>query len=96
VSPDGSTAAVIVASQSQNRAWLELISLSSGASMRVFVPVTMRSTSQALAWSPDNRWLFVVTASGQLAAVDPHTGRAQTLHLGLSGLTQIAIRSASR
>jgi hypothetical protein len=33
----------------------------------------------------------VVTASGTLTAVDAHTGLAQGVDLGLSGLSQIAI-----
>lgn len=93
-SPDGSTAAVIVASRAQNRAWLDLVSLRSGAGVRVSVPVTTGSASQSLAWSPDSRWLFVVAAGGTLAVVDARTGRAHDLGLGLSGLSQIAVRPA--
>jgi len=92
VSPDGSMAAVVVPGQSQNQAWLELVSMRTGAGVRVPVPVTASSTSQSLAWSPDSRWLFVVTAGGTLAVVDARTSHPQHLNLGLSGLQQILIR----
>lgn len=93
--PDGSTAALIVPGQAGGRASLELISLSSGAAVRVPVQVGHGSSSQSMAWSPDSRWLFVITASGQLAAVNPGTGQVHELGLGLSGLSQIVIQSAS-
>lgn len=92
VAPDASTAAVIVsASQGGTAGTLELINLRSGAVTGVAVPVGQPAFSETLAWSPDSRWLFVVTASGTLAAVDAHTGLAQGVDLGLSGLSQIAI-----
>ena len=72
--------------------WLELVSLTSGDVERVAVPVARANPSQSLAWSPDSRWLFVVTASGSLAAVDVRTGLPRDLNLPLSGLSQIAIR----
>jgi hypothetical protein len=59
------------------------------------VPIEPGASSQTLAWSPDSRWLFVITASGTLAAVNAHTGQVEELGLGLSGLSQIVIRSAS-
>jgi hypothetical protein len=93
--PDGSAAALIVPGQPSGEPSLMLISLSSGAAVRVPIWVGPRSSSQTLAWSPDSRWLFVLTASGQLTAVDPRTGRVQDLRLGLSGLSQIVIRPAA-
>lgn len=94
VSPDGTTAAVAIPGQSQNQAWLELVSMRSGAARRVAVPVPPSSTSQSLAWSPDSRWLFVVAARGTLAVVDGRTGEPQHINLGVSGLRQIVIRPA--
>ena len=95
VSPDGSTAALIVPNVTAGQqAWLELVSLTSGDAERVTLPVAPGNPSQSLAWSPDSRWLFVVTANGTLAAVDARTGRAQTVGLGMTGLSQIAIRPA--
>jgi hypothetical protein len=93
--PDGSTAALIVSGQSPDQSSLELISLSSGATTQVRVPIQPGASSQSLAWSPDSRWLFVVTTAGRLAAIDVHTGQVHELGLGLSGLRQIVIRPAS-
>jgi hypothetical protein len=91
-SPDGTSAAVFVPGPPKGQAWLDLVSLSSGAVLRVPVPVAVDSSSQLLAWSPDSRWLFVVTARGTLAIIDGRTGQPRTLSLGLSGLSQIVIR----
>jgi hypothetical protein len=94
VSPDGAAAAIVVPGNFEGQAWLDLVSLSSGAAVRVQVRVTPDTASQSLAWSPDSRWLFVITAHGTLAIVDARTGQSRTLSLGLSGLSQIVIRPA--
>src|SRR5215469_5605600 len=93
-SPDGAAAAVIVADHFGGQARLDLINLSTGGVVRVPVPVARASSGQSLAWSPDSRWLFVVTAHGTLAIVDGRTGLPQHLNLGLSGLSQIVMRPA--
>jgi len=93
VAPDGSTAAVF-AKGGNGTTILELVSMVTGSQARIAVPVG-RVSSTLMAWSPDSRWLFVVTANGRLAAVNPRTGRAEDVGLGLSGLTQIAIRPAT-
>jgi hypothetical protein len=94
VSPDGSTAAIIAQGR-DDAAFLDLINLGSGAVTPVAAAVTAAASSQTLAWSPDSRWLFVITAAGTLAAVDARTGQVHALGLSLSGLSQIVIRSAS-
>ena len=94
-SPDGALAAVVARGNPDTPAWLDLISLSSGAVLRVHVPVAPDAATESLAWSPDSRWLFVVTAHGALAIVDARTGRPRILSLGLSGLRQIVIRPAA-
>jgi hypothetical protein len=94
-SPDGTAAAVIVPGKSESQAGLDLVSLTSGAVLRVPVPIAQDSSSRSLAWSPDSRWLFVVTAHGGLAIVNARTGQPGILSLGLSGLSQIVIRSAA-
>jgi hypothetical protein len=94
VAPDGSMVAVIAESRA-DAAVLDLVNLGSGAVTPVGVPVTVAASSQTIAWSPDSRWLFVVTAHGTLAAVDARTGQVHDLGLGLSGLSQIVIRPAS-
>jgi hypothetical protein len=94
VSPDGATAAIVVPGNVDGQAWLDLVSLSTGAAVRLSVPVAPDTASQSLAWSPDSRWLFVITAHGSLAIVDARTRQPRTLGLDLSGLTQIVIRPA--
>lgn len=95
VAPDGSAAAVIVPGDPAGHVWLALVNLKTGAASRVRLPVSAESSNQTLAWSPDSRWLFVITASGRLAAVDASTGQVDELRLGLSDLRQLVIRSAS-
>jgi hypothetical protein len=94
-SPDGAAAAVIVPGNSDGQAGLDLVSLTSGTVQHVRVPVAGSASGQSLAWSPDSRWLFVVTAAGGLAIVDARTGQLRILSLGLSGLSQIVIRPAT-
>jgi hypothetical protein len=95
VSPDGTMAAVVVPGIGKGQAGLELVSLSSGSAVRVPVLLAPNAASQSLAWSPDSRWLFVVTAGGTLAIIDARTGQLRHLSLGLSGLSQIVIRQAA-
>lgn len=95
VAPDGSTAAVFVEGQ-DGTASLELVRLATGAVRPVAANVPPFSSSQTMAWSPDSRWLFVITAGGRLAAVSPATGRVHELGLGLTALSQVAIRPAAR
>jgi hypothetical protein len=66
VSPDGSLAAVIVTSGVQ-RSVLHLVNLNTGRTTTLPVPVNASSDSQALAWSPDSRWLFALAATASLS-----------------------------
>ena len=92
IAPDGSAAAIATASG--DRVTLHLINLVSGSDRQVSVSVDAESAAdQTLAWSPDSRWLFVVTAQGKLAAVDPRTGHAEDLGVSLPPLSLIAVRS---
>jgi hypothetical protein len=93
IAPDGSAAAVL--SSVGGQLTLRLINLASGADQRVAVPVYQESSGlQALAWSPDSRWLFIVTARGRLAAVNARTERVQGLGLTLPPVSQIAVRNS--
>jgi hypothetical protein len=49
--------------------------------------------TQALAWSPDSRWLFVITARGYLAAINARTQRVEGLGVTLPPVSQIAVRN---
>jgi hypothetical protein len=89
IAPDGSAAAI--AAVSGDRATLHLLNLVSGSDQQI--PVSLDAADQTLAWSPDSRWLFVVTAQGKLAAVDARTGHVEGLGVSLPRLSLIAVRS---
>jgi hypothetical protein len=93
VAPDGSAAAVAVASGGSSVA-LELISLSSGAATRIPVPVNQNASSQTMVWSPDSQWLFVLSADGNLLAVNARSHRVQSLGVPLPRFTQLATSPA--
>ena len=92
IAPDGSTAAILAASS--DRVTLHLLNLVSGSDQQTPVSLDAQSvTDQTLAWSPDSRWLFVVTAQGKLAAVDARTGHVESLGVSLPPLRLIAVRN---
>ena len=92
IAPDGSAAAILAASG--DRVTLHLLNLVSGSDQQIPAAVDAESaTDQMLAWSPDSRWLFVVTAQGELAAVDARTGHVEGLGVSLPPLSLIAVRS---
>ena len=92
IAPDGSDAAMMRASG--DRVTLHLLNLGSGSDRQVSVPLDAESAAeQTLAWSPDSRWLFVVTAQGKLAAVDARTGHVEGLGVSLPRLSVIAVRN---
>ena len=76
---------------------LHLLDLATGADQQVAVPLDQPSGGPGtLAWSPDSRWLFVLTAHGGLAVVNRRTRQVQGLGVRLPWLSQIAIRNAPR
>jgi hypothetical protein len=92
IAPDGSAAAIVAASG--DRVILQLLNLVSGSDQQIPVSLDAESVAdQTLAWSPDSRWLFVVTAQGKLAAVDARTGHVEGLGISLPRLSLIAVRS---
>jgi hypothetical protein len=93
IAPDGAAAAVLRSVGGQLT--LRLINLASGADQRVAVPMYQESSGpQALAWSPDSRWLFIVTARGYLAAVNARTERVEGLGVSLPPVSQITVRNS--
>jgi hypothetical protein len=92
VAPDGLTAAVVTDSGSQQVA-LQQINLVSGAIRPIAVPVDENASSQTMAWSPDSKWLFVLSSSGKLVAVNMRTGKVQSLAIPLPQLSQLTIRA---
>ncbi len=96
ITPDGTTAAVFRVTAS-GQTTLHLLNLATGADQQVAVPLDQASAGTGtLAWSPDSRWLFVITAHGSLAVVNRRTQQVGGLGVRLPWLSQIAIRNASR
>jgi WD40 repeat protein len=93
ISPDGRTAAIVTYGQ-QNGIGLYLLDLESGNRKAIAVSVTPDS-SGAIAFSPDSRWLFVVTPDFSVAVVNRATGAVSTLEGFLPPLTQLVVRPAA-
>ena len=92
IAPDGSAAAIAAASG--DRVTLQLLNLVSGSDQQIPVSLDAESAAdQMLAWSPDSRWLFVVTGQGKLAVVDARTGHVEGLGVSLPSLSLIAVRN---
>jgi hypothetical protein len=100
ISPDGSTAAVAENGRNEQLT-VHLVSLRTGAIKDLNVPVGMaggdlevggNANENAMAWSPDGRWLFVAATSGKLVVVDTRTGRIEGLGVRLPAVDQVAIR----
>jgi hypothetical protein len=68
--------------------------LRTGATRDLGIPLADAGISAQgeMIWSPDGRWLFVVTAAGKILAVDPRSGRAESLGVRLPRVSQLAIR----
>jgi len=96
IAPDGATAAVFRVSTS-GQVTLHLLSLATGADERIAVPLEQAAAGAGtLTWSPDSRWLFVITAHGGLAAVNASTQQVQGLGVKLPWLSRIAVRNVPR
>jgi hypothetical protein len=92
ITPDGATAAVFRVTVG-GQATLQLVNLVTGADQQIAVPLSRSAVGAGtLAWSPDGRWLFVITKHGRLAAVNAATGHVEGLGVRLPWLSQIAIR----
>jgi hypothetical protein len=93
ISPDGSSAALPMPPPNPTIVYVDL---TTGA-FRGLLSNPRANDEQTMAWSPDSRWLFVLSRDGTLYAVDGRTGRvvtnlSGTLHL--PPLDQLAIRPA--
>jgi hypothetical protein len=92
IAPDGATAAIFRVAPS-GRVTLHLLSLATGTDQQIAVRLSQTAGGAGtLAWSPDSRWLFVVTAHGRLAAVNARTLQTEGLGVQLPWLSQIATR----
>jgi DNA-binding beta-propeller fold protein YncE len=95
LSPDGSTAAMLQTGP-QGESQLYLLDLVSGR--RRVVPVTPNPDAYdgAVAFSPDSRWLFAVTAGGTVSVVNSRTAAVRPLGIALPSLSQLVVRPAPR
>ena len=95
ISPDGRTAALFRTAFSGYLA-LHLIDLSTGVDRDTGVTLAPPSDPQGpVIWSPDSRWLFAADSNDQLTVVDSRTARVHFLGVGVTGVRQVAFRSAS-
>jgi hypothetical protein len=94
LSPDGSMAALTdVDAGGRPRLWLS--DLRSGASSEVGAHggLSIDPGQNAIAWSPDSRWVFLVDDRGVLLAVDTASGRVHHLGVDLPRVGQVVVRS---
>jgi hypothetical protein len=94
IAPDGAEAALLELSRGYQLS-LHLVDLRSGADRVLNLPVSQDADNETLAWSPDSRWLFVVTDTGAVRAVNAGTGQPADLGVRLPFISQIAIRGAA-
>jgi hypothetical protein len=101
ISPDGRTAAVAQSVRDGAGLTVHLISLRTGVTRDLGVPLGIPGSdvplaadlnAQSMAWSPDGRWLFVAARGGKLIAISTRTGRPQPLGVTLPPVDQLAIR----
>jgi hypothetical protein len=94
ISPDGTTGAVY--GEAQDAVVLNLVDLATGTDRRLDVPIDPDVGREALAWSPDGRWLVIVGANGRLHAYNAESRELSTfaaLGAPLPSLDQLAIRN---
>lgn len=93
IAPDGTAAALLELSRASQLS-LHLVDLRSGADRVLGVPVSQSGDNETMAWSPDSRWLFVVTDTGAVRAVSASTGQVVSLGVRLPFISQLAVRAA--
>ena len=94
IAPDGAAAAVLELSRASQLS-LHLLDLRSGADRVLSLPVSQDADNETMAWSPDSRWLFVVTDVGAVRVVNASTGQVGSLGVPLPFISQVAVRDAS-
>ncbi|MBV9822068.1 MAG: hypothetical protein JO144_07450 [Actinobacteria bacterium] len=93
LSPDGTTAAMLTAG-SNGSAGLYLLDLATGRRRTIDLSVGLESIDGTLAFSPDSRWLFAISADGTLMTVNRATGAVRELAHDLPPLSQLVVRPA--
>jgi len=71
---------------------VHLVDLTSGADRRLDVAVDVAWETDTIAWSPDGRWLFVVSNNGTVVPVEAATAQVYDLGVALPPITQLATR----
>jgi hypothetical protein len=94
IAPDGAAAAVLELSRDSQLS-VHLLDLRSGANRLLSLPISENGASETMAWSPDSRWLFVVTDTGAVRAVNASTDQQASLGVRLPFISQIAVRAAA-
>jgi hypothetical protein len=90
IAPDGDVAAVVQAEAGVTV--LDLVNLRSGAERTVLSPVSRDGLGpQALAWSPDSRWLFAALGEGGLVVINAVSGRPALLGPQLPPVYELAV-----
>ncbi len=93
IAPDGAAAAVLeLGRDSQLSA--HLLDLRSGADRVLSLPISQDAVNETMAWSPDSRWLFVVTDTGAVRVGAARTGQVASLDVRLPFISQVAVREA--
>lgn len=94
ISPDATVAALLRPAASGDVTTLHLVDLNTGTNLdtKIDIDVDLARGPDAMAWSPDSQWLFVVDESGRLSAVQRSSGHV--LDLGVRGdFSQLALRT---
>ena len=94
IAPDGAAAAVLELGRDSQLS-VHLLDLRSGANRLLSLPISENGASETMAWSPDSRWLFVVTDTGAVRAVNASTDQQASLGVRLPFISQIAVRAAA-
>ncbi len=94
ISPDGRRAVVVEATESSSQAHvIDLVTGTRRPVARVTPSYGPGGNSANVVWSPDSRWLVLVTDTGTVAGVDLSSTRLVPLDLGLvSGQATLAAR----
>jgi hypothetical protein len=92
LSPNGSFAAVLRQRGGSEPPAVHLIDLASGKKHEIEVSADPNAYgTSGMVWSPDSRWLFLVT-DNRLVAVDPRTRVVHELGVNLPPIAQVTIR----
>jgi hypothetical protein len=89
ISPDGRSALVYQANAS-GLPQARLLDLGTGRFRGPAIAVDPDVQSGALAYAPDGRWAFAVSAGGRLTAIDVRTGSSLRIAIALPQLEQLA------